>query len=121
MEDLSKSEYLVRRQAIEEQLERTGMPLDPRIDKAEEILGEFAQKFWDHETEAAERRRLVASLVESVSQDQGHIVAVTPREPFLRYFRAADELAQQRARNRAVISGSDGTRTRDLRRDRPAF
>jgi hypothetical protein len=30
MEDLSKSEYLVRRQAIEEQLERTGMPLDPR-------------------------------------------------------------------------------------------
>jgi hypothetical protein len=53
MEDLSKSEYLVRRQAIEEQLERTGMPLDPRIDKAEEILAEFGQKFWDDETEVA--------------------------------------------------------------------
>jgi hypothetical protein len=36
--------------------------------------------------EAAERRRLVASLVERVRQDNGHIVAVTPREPFLRSF-----------------------------------
>ncbi len=61
MEDLSKTEYLVRRQAIEEQLERTGLPLDPRIDKAEEILAVFGRKFWDHETEAAERRRPVAS------------------------------------------------------------
>jgi hypothetical protein len=57
------------------------------------MLAELGKHIWDHETEAAERRRLVASLVESVSQGQGHIVAVTAREPFLRCFRAADELA----------------------------
>jgi DNA invertase Pin-like site-specific DNA recombinase len=116
-EDMTKSEYLVRRQAIEEQLERTGMPLDPRLDKAEEALAEFGRKFWETETEAAERRRLVAALIDCVWQDQGIVVAVKPREPFMRYFKAADELAQRRARNSVVISGSDGTRTRDLRRD----
>jgi hypothetical protein len=31
----------------------------------------------------------------------------------------ADELAKRRATKRGVVSGSDGTRTRDLRRDRP--
>jgi hypothetical protein len=54
-------------QAIEEQLERTGMPLDPRFDKAEEALAEFGRKFWDTETEAAERRRLVAALIDRVA------------------------------------------------------
>jgi hypothetical protein len=97
------------------------MPLDPRLDKAEEALTEFGHTFWAAETEAAERRRLVATLIDAVWQDQGVAVAVKPREPFVRYFKTADELAQRRARNRAVISGSDGTRTRDLRRDRPAF
>jgi hypothetical protein len=43
-----------------------------------------------------------------VWQDKGLVVAVKPREPFMRYFKAADELAQRRARNSAVISGSDG-------------
>jgi Recombinase zinc beta ribbon domain len=121
IEDMSKGEYLVRRQAIEEQLERTGMPLDPRLDKAEEVLVEFGRKFWETETDASERRRLVATLIDTVWQDKGIVVAVKPREPFMRYFKAADELALRRARNSAVISGSDGTRTRDLRRDRPAF
>jgi hypothetical protein len=42
------------------------MPLDPRIDKTEEMLAEFGQKFWQTETEAAERRRLVAALIDRV-------------------------------------------------------
>jgi hypothetical protein len=46
---------------------------------------------------------------------------VKPREAFLRYFQTADELARRREKKRGVKSGSDGTRTRDLRRDRPAF
>jgi DNA invertase Pin-like site-specific DNA recombinase len=120
MDDLSKSEYVLRRQAIEEELERTGPPIDPHLDKAEAILADFT-RFWQVETEPAERRRLIASLFDSVWQDEGKIVAVKPREPFLRYFQAADELAQRRARKRAkrgFESGSDGTRTRDLRRDR---
>ena len=58
-------------------------------------------------------------LFERVWQDGGTIVAVKPREAFLRYFEAADELARRREKNRGVKSGSDGTRTRDLWRDRP--
>jgi hypothetical protein len=51
----------------------------------------------------------------------GTIVAVKPREAFLRYFQTADELARRREGKCGVKSGSDGTRTRDLRRDRPAL
>jgi site-specific DNA recombinase len=118
MGDLSKNEYVLRRQALEEELERTGAPTDPRLDKVDEVLSDFG-RFWDLETEPAERRKLLATLFDRVWQDGGTIVAVKPREPFLRYFRAADELAQRREKKRGVISGSDGTRTRDLRRDRP--
>jgi hypothetical protein len=67
------------------------------------------------------RRRLLATLFDRVWQDGGTIVAVKPREAFLRYFQTADELARRREKKRGVKSGSDGTRTRDLRRDRPAF
>ena len=66
-------------------------------------------------------RKLLAMLFDRVWQDGGTIVAVKPREAFLRYFEAADELARRRERKRGVKSGSDGTRTRDLRRDRPVL
>jgi hypothetical protein len=65
------------------------------LDKAEEALTEFGRTFWATETEAAERRSLVATLIDA----QGVVVAVKPREPFVRYFKAADELAQRRGRN----------------------
>jgi hypothetical protein len=42
-------------------------------------------------------------------------------EPFLRYFKAAENLAGARGAEAGFNSGSDGTRTRDLRRDRPAL
>ena len=63
-------------------------------------------------------RKLLATLFDRVWQDGGTIVAVKPREAFLRYFQTADELARRRQKKRGVKSGSDGTRTRDLRRDR---
>ena len=68
----------------------------------------------------AKGRRLLATLFDRVWQDGGTIVAVKPREAFLRHFQTADELARRREKKRGVKSGSDGTRTRDLRRDRPA-
>jgi chromatin segregation and condensation protein Rec8/ScpA/Scc1 (kleisin family) len=140
--DLTKDEYEMRRQAIDEEMERIGPPLDPQIERADAILRDFA-RFWEVEPKAAERRKLIASLFDRVWQDEGQIVAVKPREPFLRYFQLADEVAQLRtgdnggskggggqprkARRKphgnaaGVESGSDGTRTRDLRRDRPAL
>jgi len=53
-----------------------------------------------------------------VGRGQG-IVAVSPREPFLRYFKAAEALDAPGGTEADFNSGSDGTRTRDLRRDRP--
>jgi site-specific DNA recombinase len=140
MNDVSKNEYLLRRQAIEEELERVGAPFDPQFDEAEELLAKFAD-FWATEPSPAERRRVLATLFDRVWQDDGAIVAVKPRTPFLRYFQMADELSRRRAMRRGVKrgseggaadvparrgtmrrgdkGGSDGTRTRDLRRDRP--
>jgi hypothetical protein len=69
----------------------------------------------------AERRKLIASLFDKVWQDDGLIVAVKPRPPFVRYFKTAERLNRDRKQKRDDKGGSDGTRTRDLRRDRPAF
>jgi hypothetical protein len=61
------------------------------------------------------------ALFARVWQDEGKIVAVKPREAFLRYFQSAENLNDARDTGAGVNSGSDGTRTRDLRRDRPAL
>jgi hypothetical protein len=118
MGDLPKGEYILRRQALEDELARTG-PLDPRLDKAESLLRDFA-RVWELEQDPTKRARLITTLFDRVWQDGGTIVAVKPREPFLRNFQTVDELAKRRAKQRGVESGSDGTRTRDLRRDRPS-
>ena len=114
--DIEKGEYVLRRQALEEELERVGPPPDPALDAAESVLADFGG-LWEAEISPAERRRLLASLVDRVWQDGGRVVAVKPREPFVRYFELADAVRS----SQGVNSGSDGTRTRDLRRDRPAF
>jgi hypothetical protein len=120
MGDLSKSEYVLRRQALEEELAQAQPPFDAHLDKAEELLGDFG-RVWVLEDDPAKRRRLLATLFDRVWQDGGTIVAVKPREAFLRYFQTVDELARHREKERGVKSGSDGTRTRDLRRDRPVL
>jgi hypothetical protein len=104
MGDLTKDEYEIRCQAIGEELERIGPPLDPQIERADAILRDFA-RFWEVEPKAAERRKLIASLFDRVWQDEGRIVAVKPREPFLRYFQLADEVAQLHT---GVNGGSKG-------------
>jgi site-specific DNA recombinase len=89
---------------------------DLTIDRAKALLEEFP-RFWDLETEPAERRKLLLSLFEQIWAQDGRIVAVQPHDPFLPYFQAI----QDGAAPGGAESGSDGTRTRDLRRDRPAL
>jgi hypothetical protein len=41
--DLTKNQYVLKRQALQEELERTSPPLDPRLDQAEALLSDFAR------------------------------------------------------------------------------
>lgn len=59
MGDLTKPKYVMRRQALEEELQRTKPPTNPDLDRARTILEDFA-RFWDAEPEPAERRKLEA-------------------------------------------------------------
>jgi hypothetical protein len=89
MGDITKSQYVMRRQALEDEVQRIGPPIDPDIIKAEALLDDFA-RFWEIEDSPAERQRLLAQLLDRVWQDGGTIVAVKPRAPFARYFQAAN-------------------------------
>jgi hypothetical protein len=106
--DLTKPQYVMHRQAIEEELQRLGPPAEPAIDRARALLGDF-QSFWDLETEPAERRKLLLSLFEQVWAHEGQIVAVQPHDAFLPYFEAADETLQHRCENIGAEGGSVGS------------
>ncbi len=122
--DLTKPRYIMRRQTLEEELQRLAPPADPDLDRAQELLGDFA-RFWHAEPNPAERRKLLASLFDHVWQDNGIIVAVKPRpsiRPLLQGNRPGQtETPESRPETRGDKSGSDGTRTRDLCRDRAAL
>jgi hypothetical protein len=105
--DLTKNQYVLKRQALQEELERTSPPLDPRLDQAEALLSDFA-RFWQTEPSSAERRKLLASLFDRIWQDSGVIVAVKSRPPFVRYFKTAERLNRRRTNRRGDKGGSDG-------------
>jgi hypothetical protein len=110
----------MRRQALQDEIERLAPPADLQLAQAERLLSDFAT-FWEAETSPAERHRLLATLFEQVWQDSGQIVAVKPRAAFARYFETASQTPKRRSGMSGVMSGSDGTRTRDLCRDRAAL
>jgi hypothetical protein len=110
----------MRRQALQDEIERLAPPADPQFAQAERLLSDFAA-FWEAETSPAERHRLFATLFEQVWQDNGLIVAVKPRAAFACYFQTASQTPKRRSGMSGVMSGSDGTRTRDLCRDRAAL
>jgi site-specific DNA recombinase len=88
--DLTKAQYVMRRQALEEEVQRLAPPTEPAIDQARALLDDFP-RFWDLETEPAERRKLLLSLFGRVWAQNGQIVAVQPHDTFLPYFQAAQQ------------------------------
>ncbi len=95
-------------------------PANPHLDRAQELLGDFA-RFWHTEHDPAERRKLLASIFDHAWQDAGRIVAVKPRPAFGAYFTAIDQARPKPSGTQPKAgdkSGSDGTRTRYLCRDR---
>jgi DNA invertase Pin-like site-specific DNA recombinase len=88
--DLTKAQYVMRRQALEEETQRLGPPTNPATDHARDLLERFP-RFWELETDPAERRKLLLSLFAQVWAQDGRIVAVQPHDPFLPYFQAAQQ------------------------------
>ncbi len=93
MGDLTKGQYMMRRQAMEQEVERIGPPVDPGIANAEQLLDDFA-RFWEIEDAPAERRKLLAQLFERIWQNDGTIIAVKPKTPFARYFQTVAEIQE---------------------------
>jgi hypothetical protein len=90
MGDFTKAQYVMRRQALEEELQCTKPPATPALDRAKALLEDFAQ-FWEAEPDPAERRKLIATLFEQIWQKDGSIVAIRPQSAFARYFTAVEE------------------------------
>jgi hypothetical protein len=81
----------MRRQMMEEDLQRAKPPTNPDLDRAQTILEDFS-RFWDAEPEPAERRKLILSLFAQVWAKDNRIVAVKPNAAFANYFTAASEV-----------------------------
>jgi len=72
--------------------------------------------FWTNEADPAAKRQFLSLIFESVWLDQDRVVAVQPKPSFLPFFE--HRRPPQAGGKAGVKYGSDGTRTRDLCRDR---
>ena len=107
----------MRRQALEQEVERIGPPVDPDLDRAEKLLDEFAS-FWEVEQQPAERRRLLGQLFDRIWQDDGMIVAVRPRAAFARYFATVADI-QAISEMPETLTGEPGCKRRERRDSNP--
>jgi hypothetical protein len=87
---------------------------------ARAALKDFGRS-WQGETDPQVRRELLAQLFERVWIDAKKIVAVRPTPAFAALFSPPETTKPPSKGRRCAKDGSDGTRTRDLRRDRPAL
>ena len=125
--DLERAEYVARRNAINAELEAMAPRPLPNLDRAQEVLKDFSI-FWREESEHEAKRQFLRLIFDGIWLDDRRVVAVQPTPAFFPYFNArAKSLALSPARRACpagpgwVQSGSDGTRTRDLCRDRAAL
>jgi hypothetical protein len=112
----------MRRQALQDEIERLAPPADPQLAQAERLLSDFAA-FWETETSPAERHRLLTTLFEQIWQDNGTIVAAKPRGAFVPYFQAATQTHQSESgaavQERWRVERTMDTASRSGHRDSP--
>jgi DNA invertase Pin-like site-specific DNA recombinase len=89
----------------------------PDLDQAGKVLEDFSI-FRTREIDPAAKRQLLALIFERMWLDEQRVTAVQPKPPSAPYFNPS---RKKRPFRGCVKSGSDGTRTRDLCRDRAAL
>ena len=115
--DLPRPEYVARRDAINAELSSLAPGPIPDLDQAGKVLEDFTI-FWTNETDPANKRQFLSLIFDGVWLDDGRVVAVQPKPSFLPFF---ENRREETAGGAGVKYGSDGTRTRDLCRDRAAL
>lgn len=106
--DLTRPEYLARRDAINNELAVLAPAPTPDLDQARQVLEDFSI-FWTRESDPAAKRRLLSLIFERVWLDEQRVVAVRPKAPFVPFFtsqagrdggRDCDQTAREPAENR---------------------
>ena len=108
--DYTRDEYMRRNAQLTRQLTEARPPENIDRQRCIDLLSNFGE-LWAGEDDPAERQQFVRLLFDRVIATNGRIteVVIRPENAPLFLSRAG------------FWSGSDGTRTRDLRRDRPAL
>jgi hypothetical protein len=83
--DLTRPEYMARRDAVNAELASLAPGPLPDLDQARKVLEDFSI-FWTRETDPAAKRQLLAPIFERVWLHEQRVVAVRPKAPFLPLF-----------------------------------
>src|ERR1700686_290315 len=83
--DLTRPEYMARREAINTELASTAPDPLPDLDQAQQVLEDFSI-FWRKETDPAAKRQLLSLVFQRVWLDEQRVVAVQPKPSFAPYF-----------------------------------
>jgi Recombinase/Recombinase zinc beta ribbon domain len=103
--DLTRPEYIARRDAINNELATHTTDPIPDLDQAQRVLEDFTI-FWRGEQNPAAKRQLLSLIFERVWLDEQKVVAVRPKPSFVPYFQ-----------NPPLESAANGVRKERERRD----
>lgn len=85
MGDFTLEPYEAHKRVLQTELATLEPPMLSDASDAAAALADFAW-FWDQETDASERNKILRLIFERVTVDDARIVSVTPRDAFLPYF-----------------------------------
>jgi site-specific DNA recombinase len=85
LDDLSRPDYLARRDTLQAKLQGLAPQPLPDLDQAKKVLDDFSI-FWRQEPDPEAKRQLLQLLFERVWLDSGRVVAVRPKPAFAPFF-----------------------------------
>ncbi len=119
--DLTRPEYMARRDAINAELAQLSPGPIPDLDQARQVLDDFSI-FWTRETDPAAKRHLLALIFERVWLDEQRVVAVQPKAPFAPFFESQGSRQEDGDRDQTAreIAGNGVCKERERRGSDPS-